>query len=956
MRRKNSLWIIPLMLLATSLIGRIIVQAQPPPLPAIKAPVVLDPSLVPGLSFYIDITVTDAVDLWGYGIVLSFDPTVLIAISYESYSPFVVGWPSEIGYDYVVINYAMPLGATGIDGDVSLARIDFFVVGEGISDLDLHDTTLLNSDGISVEHDLVDGRFSNVKLKVSVYPEMIIGDVGEIFSINITAAWAEHLWGYGFVLGYNATVLNATSFVSYSPFTYEWASEIDNTEGYVAMNYSMPIGEPEGFSTVEPAPIANIGFLVKAGGSSPLAFLESVFVDVYNATIDHGSVDGFFASPHDIAVIDVVASATEVTAGELVFIDVTVWNKGTVPETFDATVEYDGNFIETQTGIYLDVDDETTLTFTWNTTGVDIGTHTLIASATIPFDDADTTDNTYIGDSVKVLGHDIAVTEVTVSPFQLLPGGSVTINATVMNEGNFTETFDVTVKYDGFVIETRTGVSLDAGISTILSFAWDTTGVAAGSYRITVEAGPVTNETDTTDNTKFFDFVYLLLPPVACFTYTPGDPLVGEEVTFDASKSYDPDGVIVTYEWDFGDGTIGIGVIANATHSYDAPGTYTVTLSVTDDSVLGLVDTATVSVEVSRVPLDVDVDVGSVHFRGEVAEYYILVSRFGEPVDASISAKLYYNGNFYEDLSVSVEQVSIGHSRIPYTIPLNAPTGTYELVVEASYLTLSGISHESFLLSPTLTGWNALLVSINGTVGTLKTDLGLIEVKLDTINATLVSIEQGIAIIDSTLGVIRTDVDTIDANIATITGTVATIQTTLGTITGTITSIQGDVATIETDIGTIEATLEGWTGATTSLIITPEGTFRILVLTTSSLEGSVTFADDVVAVTLSGASGTAGTTNIVIPRQLLDDLESSIDRIVVTVDDEQVVYSYTEQPEAYMLRITYTHSTHEIKIFLKGLPPALLPLHWIVIGIALMIVIVGITLYFTKIRSKPEYP
>jgi len=72
-------------------------------------------------------------------------------------------------------------------------------------------------------------------------------------------------------------------------------------------------------------------------------------------------------------------------------------------------------------------------------------------------------------------------------------------------------------------------------------------------------------------------------PPVASFTYTPENPLVGEEITFNASSSYDPDGNITAYEWDFGDGNITNTTEETINHSYSSVGSYEVTLTVTDD-------------------------------------------------------------------------------------------------------------------------------------------------------------------------------------------------------------------------------------------------------------------------------------------------------------------------------------------------------------------------------------
>ncbi len=73
--------------------------------------------------------------------------------------------------------------------------------------------------------------------------------------------------------------------------------------------------------------------------------------------------------------------------------------------------------------------------------------------------------------------------------------------------------------------------------------------------------------------------------PTAAFSYSPTSPKEGETIYFNGSSSSDPDGSIISWEWDFGDGTTGTG--ENITHSYQwdegADKTFTVSLRVTDD-------------------------------------------------------------------------------------------------------------------------------------------------------------------------------------------------------------------------------------------------------------------------------------------------------------------------------------------------------------------------------------
>jgi len=71
--------------------------------------------------------------------------------------------------------------------------------------------------------------------------------------------------------------------------------------------------------------------------------------------------------------------------------------------------------------------------------------------------------------------------------------------------------------------------------------------------------------------------------PVANFTVSPTDPLVNDIVAVDASASTVPAGrSIVGYSWNFGNGKSGTG--RNATVVYDRASTYTIVLTVTDDT------------------------------------------------------------------------------------------------------------------------------------------------------------------------------------------------------------------------------------------------------------------------------------------------------------------------------------------------------------------------------------
>ena len=106
-----------------------------------------------------------------------------------------------------------------------------------------------------------------------------------------------------------------------------------------------------------------------------------------------------------------------------------------------------------------------------------------------------------------------------------------------------------------------------------------------GNYTLKLQVKD--NEGATGENTTIVR-VFLGMPPVADAN-GPYYGLVGEEIEFNGSASYDPDGTITGYLWNFGDNQTSD--LINPVHSYLSPGNYTVTLKVTDD--LGNVDVYT---------------------------------------------------------------------------------------------------------------------------------------------------------------------------------------------------------------------------------------------------------------------------------------------------------------------------------------------------------------------------
>jgi len=92
-------------------------------------------------------------------------------------------------------------------------------------------------------------------------------------------------------------------------------------------------------------------------------------------------------------------------------------------------------------------------------------------------------------------------------------------------------------------------------------------------------------------------------PPAAVFDFSPKDGLYPLTVTFDASLSYDVDGQVVQYEWDFGGEQTGGGAVT--THTFAEKGLYEIILTVYDDDGDSATASGTVNVLGLLPPLNI---------------------------------------------------------------------------------------------------------------------------------------------------------------------------------------------------------------------------------------------------------------------------------------------------------------------------------------------------------------
>ena len=305
----------------------------------------------------------------------------------------------------------------------------------------------------------------------------------------------------------------------------------------------------------------------------------------------------------DIAVTNVESPFKAIMPGTLVTIDVTVANYGDFNEAFNLTAYYDDTAIETQEIWNLASQTEQIFTFNWDATGVDLGQYTLKANASIVEGEVNVGNNEYIDSFVTVAESNVINYPVFVGGvrFNVVVESTSSISAFNFNRAENRTSFNVTGESGtgGFCnvtipMKLLNASSPDAWIVKFDDALISYTSTSNGTHYF-IYFGYIHGDTPST-----VDIIgeTVATPPIALFTPSKTTAMAGESVTFDASTSYDPDGTIESWTWNF-NGETDTGEVIQ--HSFATNGTYIVTLTVKDDE--NLANSTQVTITVIDYPI-----------------------------------------------------------------------------------------------------------------------------------------------------------------------------------------------------------------------------------------------------------------------------------------------------------------------------------------------------------------
>jgi|GEM_PF-872265 len=259
----------------------------------------------------------------------------------------------------------------------------------------------------------------------------------------------------------------------------------------------------------------------------------------------------------------------------------------------------------------------------------------------------------------------------------------------------------------------------------ISSYAWDfgngQTATGPTAFTTYTDPGIYQSKLTVTDSDGDKDFSFKTItvnvppnvPPTAAIGSSGTGGLAPYAVTFDGSGSSDTDGSVVSYAWDFGNERTATGAVASA--NYTSPGTYTTTLTVTDNR--GATGTATKVIVVTGAPnVAPTAVIATVSVAGTIPLTVNLSGSNSSDTDGSIATYAWNLGNGQTATGPSAQAVFTEAGEYTVTLVVTddrGATSTQTLTINVSED--SNIPPGAVIGSDVVSGSAPLQVNFNGT-------------------------------------------------------------------------------------------------------------------------------------------------------------------------------------------------------------------------------------------------
>lgn len=384
---------------------------------------------------------------------------------------------------------------------------------------------------------------------VSVTPSNIQVVPGDTFNISICVQGVTSLCVWQVVLYYNNVTLEAVDtfegpFLNIAGGTVTPEAVITNdwndTQGRVAFGSAI-VGQGNGASGN--GVLGVMKFVCKSSGESSLTICRqpsqgdafySYLLDPDLNEMAFQVQDGYVvagSSPHDVAITSVQPSATSVFPGELVSVKIVGKNVGTMTESFNVSVSYDSKIVGIETLADMAPEEERTLDFVWNTSGLQPGTYVIKGLASVISGEIVVSNNIYVDSSVTIKPpYDLVVSLYTPTHFKV--GQPSMLGATISNIGWATSDSVVELRLliGENVVNSTVLTRLEPGNSWQVTYTW--VPALEGRYDLKAYAPPPPDEGITSNNivTRVATVVPSQLPTVQVELSRTQNARVGELV------------------------------------------------------------------------------------------------------------------------------------------------------------------------------------------------------------------------------------------------------------------------------------------------------------------------------------------------------------------------------------------------------------------------------------------